>query len=277
MDHVDHWITGRMGRQWVNYSTGGIMRTQPQTDGRSDACNILRPEYSLMGDYTMPHSTPTAPCVKTCTKCGETKPATTEYFARHKRCKGGVRSCCKVCQSERDRIYRAAHNDQRTEQMREWRSANPERNRANSRARYAANPERGRQVARAWSAANRERHRQRNQDWRAANPAYKRAYRAANPEMTRAHNHTRRARKLGAGGSHSSMDITRQYKAQRGRCYYAACGYSKLGETYHVDHIVPLSRGGSDAPENLVIACPRCNQSKHNKLPHEWIEGGRLL
>ena len=29
-----------------------------------------------------------------------------------------------------------------------------------------------------------------------------------------------------------------------------------------VDHVVARARGGSDAPDNLVLACPRCNQIK---------------
>lgn len=43
-----------------------------------------------------------------------------------------------------------------------------------------------------------------------------------------------------------------------------------------VDHVVPLSRGGADDAENIVISCPTCNLHKHNKLPHEWLEGNRL-
>jgi 5-methylcytosine-specific restriction endonuclease McrA len=44
----------------------------------------------------------------------------------------------------------------------------------------------------------------------------------------------------------------------------------EVGDKYHVDHVVPLSRGGSDGPENIVISCPRCNCSKSSKLPEEW-------
>lgn len=44
-----------------------------------------------------------------------------------------------------------------------------------------------------------------------------------------------------------------------------------------VDHVVPLVKGGSNGPDNLVIACSTCNLRKNDKLPHEWPEGGRLL
>lgn len=39
------------------------------------------------------------------------------------------------------------------------------------------------------------------------------------------------------------------------------------------DHVIPLSRGGSNDPENLVAACMPCNSSKADKLLSEW--GGR--
>jgi 5-methylcytosine-specific restriction endonuclease McrA len=37
-----------------------------------------------------------------------------------------------------------------------------------------------------------------------------------------------------------------------------------------VDHVVPLSRGGSNEPDNLVACCFPCNASKSDKLVHEW-------
>ena len=36
------------------------------------------------------------------------------------------------------------------------------------------------------------------------------------------------------------------------------------------DHVVPLSRGGTDALDNLVWACRECNSSKGDKTPKEW-------
>ena len=40
---------------------------------------------------------------KTCTKCGETLPATTEYFHKNKTGKYGLRSRCKKCEAEYDK------------------------------------------------------------------------------------------------------------------------------------------------------------------------------
>lgn len=95
----------------------------------------------------------------------------------------------------------------------------------------------------------------------------------------RAANHKRRTRKLGNGGAHTAHDIDLQLRSQKDkkgrlRCWWCSKAI-RAGDKYHVDHRIPLSRGGSNAAENLCIACPDCNQSKYNKLPSEF--NGRLL
>lgn len=77
----------------------------------------------------------------------------------------------------------------------------------------------------------------------------------------------RHAKALRNGGSHTKKDIEAQYARQGGTCFY--CG-AAVGGKFHVDHVVPISRGGSDGPENLVIACPLCNRRKGAKHPAEF-------
>jgi len=43
------------------------------------------------------------------------------------------------------------------------------------------------------------------------------------------------------------------------------------------DHILPLSRGGTDDLENLAWACPGCNQSKGDRTLQEWAEVVTIL
>ncbi|MGW0328988.1 HNH endonuclease [Nocardia sp. NPDC003183] len=50
-------------------------------------------------------------------------------------------------------------------------------------------------------------------------------------------------------------------------CWY--CSVSLVDEPHllhEVDHIVPVSKGGLTAPENLQTLCWRCNRAKSNKL-----------
>ena len=53
------------------------------------------------------------------------------------------------------------------------------------------------------------------------------------------------------------------------RCVYCAAHLSP--ETATLDHVLPVSRGGSHAPGNLVIACHSCNQLKGDALPLEFF------
>lgn len=215
---------------------------------------------------------------KYCFRCGKTKPATDEYFSRNKSKPDGWNNWCKVCMSEYDRARRDGYRERKNALQRDRRAANPDREKVYRSARSAAGREADRATSRRWKERNQARVRAYQQAYRQTNiertRARKRSYRQANPERVRAWLNRRRVRKLQSEGAHTASDIQAQYARQKGRCYW--CG-EKVGDDFHVDHIVPLSRGGADWPDNLVIACPACNMSKHNKLPHEWIEGGRLL
>lgn len=50
------------------------------------------------------------------------------------------------------------------------------------------------------------------------------------------------------------------------RCVY--CG-DEAGP-FHLDHVVPYSRGGDHEVDNLVVACATCNVSKGAKTLEEW-------
>ncbi len=49
------------------------------------------------------------------------------------------------------------------------------------------------------------------------------------------------------------------------------CVYcSSSGKKLHCDHIVPISRGGTNDLSNLATACERCNTSKGARTLEEW-------
>lgn len=62
-------------------------------------------------------------------------------------------------------------------------------------------------------------------------------------------------------------------EAAGNRCTY--CEHVFVDEPRHpkamtVDHVHPVSRGGTNADDNLVAACWECNRSKSDRLLHEW-------
>lgn len=49
------------------------------------------------------------------------------------------------------------------------------------------------------------------------------------------------------------------------------CRYCEATEgPFHIDHMMPLARGGSNRDENLCVACAPCNFAKAAKVGSEW-------
>jgi HNH endonuclease len=49
------------------------------------------------------------------------------------------------------------------------------------------------------------------------------------------------------------------------RCEYCRMHQALQGATFHVEHILPTSRGGTSELENLAWCCPSCNLSKSDR------------
>lgn len=52
-------------------------------------------------------------------------------------------------------------------------------------------------------------------------------------------------------------------------CYY--CHRSFPTMVLHIDHVIPLSRGGKHSLDNLCRSCPSCNMSKNSKIPSQFV------
>ena len=48
----------------------------------------------------------------------------------------------------------------------------------------------------------------------------------------------------------------------KGRCEYCRAPQQIAGYTFHVEHIVPRSKGGADRPSNGALSCWSCNSAK---------------
>jgi hypothetical protein len=57
------------------------------------------------------------------------------------------------------------------------------------------------------------------------------------------------------------------------KCRY--CGSEPGNDSLHVDHLIPVSKGGSDKMDNLVAACKPCNSGRSNRIlfPRDLIVG----
>ena len=61
------------------------------------------------------------------------------------------------------------------------------------------------------------------------------------------------------------------------RCEYCRAPQIITGTTYHIEHITPSARGGSDDLANLALCCVTCNGHKSDHTTGTDSETGREL
>lgn len=93
--------------------------------------------------------------------------------------------------------------------------------------------------------------------------------RASKPEMERERVRRRGLLEIDAGPRWTEADVSRIRTAQKDKCAYC-CEHLRGGG--EIDHMKPLSRGGTNDIGNLVLACFRCNGEKHAKTVQEYFE-----
>jgi len=54
------------------------------------------------------------------------------------------------------------------------------------------------------------------------------------------------------------------------RCYY--CRKSFSGKPEHIDHYIPIAKGGSHTKVNLRPSCAKCNLKKNDKHPIQFMK-----
>lgn len=210
---------------------------------------------------------------KPCRVCGNSFPATKEYFHADKARNDGLANLCKSCAKAKRRAWYVKNQARAIEYSQQWVADNYQRTLAYNRQWGRANPDKKKQYNSKWKTSNRPKHlasrRRRYQLQAEQRRAEAKAWRAANPEKVRIQWKVRQARERCAEGNHIPDDIRALYQLQNGHCAY--CGIT-LHHKYHVDHIMPLSRGGSNNPDNLALACRSCNLSKKDKTVIEWLK-----
>lgn len=97
--------------------------------------------------------------------------------------------------------------------------------------------------------------------------------RAAERRQRLSYVHGRRV--LKAGGIHNltQADLDAQWQRQDGRCHWCGVALDTNKEMrIHLDHLIPISKGGHNIPANVVYACEICNRTKHAKMPDEFAQ-----
>ncbi len=166
-----------------------------------------------------------------------------------------------------------------------WKKRNPERVKAQFSNWVSKNKEKRKAYKKAYNEKHKERQRE-NDRLRYLNPenvakrallksakqAYMKAWGQSHPEQGRLNHARRKARKRANGIGNTKLIATwiRSWYQKRVKCYW--CNKIFPSWNIHVDHIIPLNKGGVHSIENLCIACQSCNMRKHDKPLKIWNE-----
>ena len=168
---------------------------------------------------------------KKCSRCQTIK--SIDLFSKDAYRKTGFSNNCKECRKE----YNLKNKDRNNKVCREWHEKNKDK--ANARRKQ-------------WNLDNYEKAKLKDKN-----------YAKNNPEILRNKANLRRARVLSNG-------IYEINKKELKKLYAQNCFYCESNEKIQLDHVIPISKGGSHSIGNIVPACRKCNLEKSDKFIAEW-------
>ncbi len=217
--------------------------------------------------------------LRECTRCKTWYPDTKQYFYTDKN--GKSRTQCKQCIS-----IDSKNNPQKAEYNQEYYKRNHSVILIQKQGYYLENKDKIREFQQDWYSRNPDYRRDYNRNYRVKyHPILiqkDKEYRKAHPQVGKAHQHRRRAKKKGLGGL--IFDQVKLFTYWNDCC--AICGRScGFWNTVVLDHWIALADTRLDnpghVPWNLVPMChslpgipsgePCCNNSKSSRDPIEWL------
>ena len=219
---------------------------------------------------------------KKCIRCGECK--NINEFHKSKSELYGVRGICKICRSiESKEINKKLSINQkkiRNKRTRDWRKKQKDNNplfyneqyrkdkTALIRAKkyYYNNREAALLRMKTWRKNNREKMLFSIKNWKNNNKHLIKNYNEQNKLKYSLYANKRRALKVKA----TLHEFSKKELIDRMSVFEFKCAYCN-GPFEHIDHVIPLTKGGPHCPSNLRPACRKCNCSKNNKLLKDWV------
>jgi len=195
---------------------------------------------------------------KKCTKCKETKPF--NCFNKQKDGKYGYRPTCKKC----FRNYIESNKEKISHQQKIYRQIN--------KITISLKEKEYRQLNQESILNNRKRYYEENKEIILANRGeYKKTQKGKVVNKNSCH----KRRTAAINGNVTSKQLL-ELQENAKVCYW--CNTLLKNKTVHIDHYIPVSKGGEHTISNLVVSCQTCNLSKGAKDPVEFANKmGKLL
>jgi len=217
--------------------------------------------------------------MKMCTICKKEKDGNHNSYCRS--CKNEYNRQWRENNAEKIKGYSKFHYhtniEKNKERTRLWREKNLERVKESRKVWTEKNLERVKETRKAWIEINREKVAEKNKIWYEKNRdrliEEKKIYRKNNPEKGRSYVRKRRAlRKNNGQEPYTEDQVLNLYGDNCHICQNPidlsanrAVGHPGWEMALHIDHIVPISKGGPDTLENVKPAHGLCNLSKSSK------------
>jgi 5-methylcytosine-specific restriction endonuclease McrA len=96
--------------------------------------------------------------------------------------------------------------------------------------------------------------------------AHVKAYNKAHPEVVRPVHARHRYKLLNVEGSYTRFEFEEKCRALGNRCVY--CGRDNI--KLEPDHVVPVSKGGTNYIDNVVPSCRSCNAQKKDRSVEDF-------
>ena len=226
---------------------------------------------------------------KKCSKCKEVKPI--EEFHNDKTRADGHRNWCRICAVKHRRQYYKDNKDAIAQYYednkeaiakygRQYRKDNKDIVAERNKQYYEGNKDTIAEKHKQYYEGNKDTIAERKKQYYEGNKdtiaeKHKRYYKTfLGRKAIKAGSQNRRARKKKAEGKITKtvvLQVEENNRQEYGKLACVYCG-AAVSDDYHLDHRVPLARGGDNTIENLAIACPTCNLRKHTKTDEEFLE-----
>ena len=228
---------------------------------------------------------------KVCSKCGEEK--SLGEFKKNNRSKYGATGVCKVCIAEYNKEYLKEYYDDNKESILGRQKEHYEKNKEaiieRQKEYYEKNKEVIAEYKKEYAINNKEVITERWKEYREKNKEaiaeYHKEYYGENKEVIaeykkeytktpqgkevyRRARQKRRALKQQNGGSYTSIQWEECKQFFNNECAYS--GQPITLDNSHVEHIVPISKGGANYIWNLCTSLDSVNISKSNKDMETW-------
>lgn len=184
--------------------------------------------------------------MKTCIKCNQTKELTEFYYRKDN---NTYRNECKICIKTAKALREAKPGVKELRARKEKERRKKHREKINTTLRKQRSTAEGKARLKANYKRMVEKHPEKIKAWQRAS-RHKRREVTTNPDAA------------------SFSETTKWLLDQPKICSY--CGQD-CKSNYQLDHIDPLSKGGTHTIDNFTIACSFCNNSKHNYTLVVWL------